>query len=338
MFVYIHFLRRVVLFIKRVLKINRNKAYLSWNIRYPDDYTDDYANINGEQLSEIIQQRICSKTPTLLTRFGSDILMCALASINRPTFVNSCKYILGWRDSLGLPSWVVQTMTNNAGFFSTEKKYLESDLYRYGDIINSIIPDIDLLGTVLRQERVYKHYFDNIARCFLLSVEPYRSSNPWTKSLRGKRVLVIHPFEATIRYQYENSRTRLFSNPDVLPEFTLLTIRAVQSIAGNKPKDFANWYEALHFMERQIDVVGDFDVAIIGCGAYGMPLAAYIKRLGKIAIHLGGGVQYLFGIKNKRADNDEDATVRNLYNDAWIRPLPIDTPQNIERVEDGCYW
>lgn len=30
----------------------------------------------------------------------------------------------------------------------------------------------------------------------------------------------------------------------------------------------------------------DYDVAIIGCGAYGMHLAAHAKRKGKIAIHL----------------------------------------------------
>ena len=43
-----------------------------------------------------------------------------------------------------------------------------------------------------------------------------------------------------------------------------------------------------------------FDVAIIGCGAYGMPLAAMLKQAGKQAIHLGGATQLLFGIKGKR--------------------------------------
>jgi threonine dehydrogenase-like Zn-dependent dehydrogenase len=38
-----------------------------------------------------------------------------------------------------------------------------------------------------------------------------------------------------------------------------------------------------------IDEIGkiDFDVAILGCGAYGLPLAAAIKGMGKQAIHLG---------------------------------------------------
>jgi hypothetical protein len=38
---------------------------------------------------------------------------------------------------------------------------------------------------------------------------------------------------------------------------------------------------------KDIDCL-EFDVALIGAGAYGLPLAACVKRLGKKAIHMGG--------------------------------------------------
>ena len=79
----------------------------------------------------------------------------------------------------------------------------------------------------------------------------------------------------------------------------------------------------------------DFDVAIIGCGAYGFPLAAKLKRAGKITIHLGGAVQILFGIKGSRWDNGE---VSKFYNEYWVRPDDKDKPQNANNVENGCYW
>ena len=75
-----------------------------------------------------------------------------------------------------------------------------------------------------------------------------------------------------------------------------------------------------------------FDIAIIGCGAYGMPLAAYCKQIGKKAVHLGGATQLLFGIKGKRWDN------YSLYNDYWVRPLESETPRNAGKIESGCYW
>ena len=49
-------------------------------------------------------------------------------------------------------------------------------------------------------------------------------------------------------------------------------------------------------MKNQI-VKTDFDIAIIGAGAYGFSLAAFIKKIGKKAVHLGGPTQVLFGIK-----------------------------------------
>ena len=49
-------------------------------------------------------------------------------------------------------------------------------------------------------------------------------------------------------------------------------------------------------MKSQMDQT-DYDIALIGCGAYGFPLAAHAKRMGKQAIHMGGSLQLLFGIR-----------------------------------------
>lgn len=62
----------------------------------------------------------------------------------------------------------------------------------------------------------------------------------------------------------------------------------------------------------------DFDIALIGCGAYGMPLASFIKGMGKQAVHLAGWTQILFGIKGKRWD--DLPYVSKFYNNAWVRP------------------
>ena len=82
----------------------------------------------------------------------------------------------------------------------------------------------------------------------------------------------------------------------------------------------------------------DFDVALIGCGAYGFPLAAKIKRAGKIALHLGGFTQLLFGIKGARWENAQDYYRKLLDNPAWVRPLPEETPDGFFRHENGAYW
>lgn len=67
--------------------------------------------------------------------------------------------------------------------------------------------------------------------CELGSLEPWFSDYPWSAALKGKKVLVIHPFSETIQKQYKN-REYIFPNTEILPEFELQTLKAVQTIAG----------------------------------------------------------------------------------------------------------
>ena len=160
-----------------------------------------------------------------------------------------------------------------------------------------------------------------------------RHKVPWTHALRGKKVLVVHPFDKSISEQYKK-KDLLF--PDgLLPEFELITFRAVQTIAGVRDDRFKTWFEALHYMEKEIRKI-DFDIAIIGCGAYGFLLAEAVKKMGKQAIHLGGATQILFGIKGKRWDTEP--TVSKLYNEHWVRPQKEECPPQRRKVESGCYW
>ena len=166
---------------------------------------------------------------------------------------------------------------------------------------------------------------------------PFLWENPWTKELKGKKVLVVHPFAETIKKQYDK-REHLFENPDVLPEFKKLTvIKAVQSIAGNSSETgFKDWFEALDFMKNQMDQ-SDYEIALIGCGAYGMSLAAHAKRHGKIAIHMAGWIQMLFGIYGNRWIEDQPE-FKKYINEYWTRPSIDERPKNVEKVEGGCYW
>lgn len=149
--------------------------------------------------------------------------------------------------------------------------------------------------------------------------------------MENKKVLVIHPFEKSIRAQYAK-REFLHENPHILPKFELKTIKAVQSIAGTKT-EFATWFDALESMKQQIDKT-DFDIALIGCGAYGLPLAAYTKSLGKQAVHIGGALQLMFGIKGKRWAE----WYPGMFNKYWVSPDESETPQNYTTIEGGCYW
>ena len=121
-----------------------------------------------------------------------------------------------------------------------------------------------------------------------------------------------------------------------MPQFaSLKIIKAVQSIGGES-NGFDTWFDALHYMEQKIDEC-DYDVALIGCGAYGMPLAAHCKRQGKKAVHLGGVLQMLFGILGIRWETEQDIYLK-FANEYWVHPLENERPHNAEQVENACYW
>lgn len=196
---------------------------------------------------------------------------------------------------------------------------------------------IDVLGSYIKQEYVLK---DVMKPRLTVNLDafyaPWLFKNPWTQWLRGKRVVVVHPFVESIEYQYNFNRTKLFADSNVLPEFkSLRCIKAVQTIAG-QTSSFKDWFDALDYMEREINKE-DYDVAIIGCGAYGMSLAAYVKRQGKVAIHLAGWTQMLFGVYGERWVSQQ-TNYSHIINKYWIRPNKNENVKAGNKVEEGCYW
>ena len=75
------------------------------------------------------------------------------------------------------------------------------------------------------------------------------------------------------------------------------------------------------------------NVAFLGCGSYGLPLAAHAKRRGMSAVYIGGQLQLLFGILSGRAFVTEPG-IGGFMNDHWLRrPLLSEIPPG-ERSEN----
>ncbi len=186
------------------------------------------------------------------------------------------------------------------------------------------------------ESQILTRYCPAARRLALQSLEPYFFDQPWSAALAGKRVLVVHPFETSIRSQYAR-RTALWpKKPDVLPAFDLEFVR---SPYGFSKTDFPDWIAMLRWLEQQVETChrrAPIDVALIGCGAAGLPLAGFVKKLGGIGLHTGGATQLFFGIRGGRWDRMPE--FQPFFNDAWIRPKPDETPKEAPKVDQGGYW
>ena len=232
----------------------------------------------------------------------------------------------------GLSDRTRYKITNQAGFFPNERAKIEKLVDTYLEACKDV--DILAVWNMFLSARICSDYLQHASLVYMTSIEPFYFDNPWSSELKGKKVLIIHPFTETIEKQYEK-RSLLFDNKEMLPDFELKTVKAVQTIAGKKDERFADWFEALDYMYEEA-MKQDFDIALLGCGAYGFPLAARLKRAGRQAVHIGGGLQILFGIRGNRWDSNEP--IAKLYNDNWVRPSDSEKVDNTQIVEGSCYW
>jgi len=278
---------------------------------------------NKKQGNDLVRELLIQPDATMVARHGH-VELVAAASYDFNNMVSN-----------------MESLHLNAGVFPNTQQTGQ----QWANIYLESLRSLDCLcewnfrfGRFIEAENLFGKYSPHAKIINVLGVlTPFFEENPWTHALEGKRILVIHPFIKSIQKQYIN-RDKIFDKKRILPEFkSLQVIPAVQTIAGNKDDRFHTWFDALAWMCHEINQA-EFDVALIGAGAYGLPLAAHVKKLGKKAVHVGGALQLLFGIRGSRWENDPGYRLGEILNEHWVKPLPEECPANANLIEGGCYW
>ena len=287
-------------------------------------------------ISSHIREKLLSPEPCMLSRFGAVEIGCV---VNYLGIYHQKRKIIKYIKGEAFPWWweeeTMYPMRNNAGFFSATPELLK----RFSEMMIEDMPLIDILASWRFEEEYFSKELQNAYKIDFEPYNPFWSDVPRTAALENKKVLVVHPFAETIQKQYLRKEL-IHKDPRVLPTFDLQTIKAIQTIGNQGDGRFETWFDALEFMKNEIDKM-DYDVCLLGCGAYGMPLAAHVKRSGKKAVHLGGSLQLLFGIRGARWENSNYNATYNyskLMNEFWVKPSATETPSKAQQVEEGCYW
>lgn len=158
--------------------------------------------------------------------------------------------------------------------------------------------------------------------------------SPWTQALAGLRLMIVHPFEQSIRTQW-GRRADISIVRDLMPDAQIEVIRP--PILSHDPGRY--WLGDRRWVDQlagTLDSVAaqEFDVALVAAGPLGLLIADGIRLLGRTAIHLGGTLQLLFGIRGGRWDRK---AVYPDSDDSWIRPIPEDVAPEIRGMEGGAY-
>ena len=283
-------------------------------ILYPEFYS---RRLSPDAVGRLICSKLGSSVPFMVGRWGSVESRLVGESL--------------WKQNIFSRKTLLEAH-RNAGIFPLRPDVL----IEAANCLYSSSQSLDIVGCwdSPYQAKLIAESSPSAVRCDLASLEPWLySGESWLSKLEGRTVLVVHPFVKTISSQASNLG-RIFANGRGLPPCELKLVKPPVTL-GHQTEYFSSWIDALADLNARVASV-DFDVALIGCGAYGLPLAASIKAMGKPSIHLGGALQLLFGIRGRRWEAMPQYAA--LMNDAWVRPSQDEIPDAASKVDGGCYW
>ena len=171
--------------------------------------------------------------------------------------------------------------------------------------------------------------------------------DPWTKYLKGKKVLVVNSSASSIKKQWNSIKNIWKDDLEKICPFDLVeVIRSpfAPSVCGGdlyfNDVKIENWVQSSEMLCSMIDDV-DYDIALIGAGAYAPLLASFIKSKNKSVITTCGSTQLFFGVKGKRWSKNVTKH-SELFDENWIYPIEEDLPMNLKFIESfeggDAYW
>lgn len=230
------------------------------------------------------------------------------------------------------------SMKNNAGIHITS---IES-LLKYSDMYMSSFEHADLYADWEPWGAVYNGGQDEIAHKFkkdtiwacVFDIFHFIYSCPWTTALQGKRILLVSPFEESLRKQIA-VRKHIFGI-DLFPDCTFEFMKPPQTqgteISLEFDEELGRFYKELE-MKTEL-----YDVALVSAGGYGNLICDFIFYKGKSAIYIGGVLQMYFGIYGERWVESRKEIFTLYQNSYWRRPDESERPKNHTEIEKSCYW
>ena len=289
--------------------------------------TNTYLERSNNEISQLID----SNKPFSVVRFG----------MGPETFV-SYEYLQTGKLNYGL----LDSKGNmpNAGIYTKNKDLSYIELYcRY---YNSSIKNSNTLAgfenhELLSKIQTYYTNLFNINQIHSRSLEPVyamlenKNTIPWTYKLKGKKVLIINSFIDSIKKQLDNKFC--YNKPLFLEKQEFLFYKTFQTVNNNFVHD--NWFETYNIMKNDIQKL-EFDIALVACGGYGVPLCNFIKEeLNKSAIYIGGGLQMMFGVLGQRwSSRDDWKTIIKNNKCNFIYPTEHEIIKGCENSDCSSYW
>ncbi|OHD14526.1 MAG: hypothetical protein A2086_14335 [Spirochaetes bacterium GWD1_27_9] len=235
-----------------------------------------------------------------------------------------------------------RSFSQNAGLFPSDKDFI----LEYSKIFAESTQKIDCLGLFYqnRELEIIDHYNISSKIFHFINQEPDRSvpNNDklcYLPFFKGKKILIICPFGNLLAKRANKDTFEKVWAKTGKKWFYPAKVEGLEFAYGlsiDAQKKYKNVLNLLDEIKEEI-TKRDFDIALIAAGGMAIPLASFIKSIGKISISLGGHLQILFGVLGQRW-RDMEEFQNNYINEHWINMPKNYIPKEKENCENGCYW
>lgn len=154
--------------------------------------------ISNEEFNSVLKQKLASREPFFCCRYGnSELTACFYALIRKQGILD------------GISGKLLKTAKTGPGVFPEEEDmYLE-----FADTYMKALGNADLnayWGSVLMEEyMIDKVMRKDCVQYAMRALEPFQYDEPWTTALKGRNVLIVHPFAELVERQYQR-RNEIF--------------------------------------------------------------------------------------------------------------------------------
>ena len=231
-----------------------------------------------------------------------------------------------------------------SGLFPAEPEFY----LRFNEVYADYLRRIDCLGLSFDvpalEQQIICHYQAAADLIHYPDQEPDRSApaneaNCYLPHFAGKRLLLIATISHFLRQRADRETFARVWAKTGKPWFWPATVDSIEFPYGYDASTQQTYGDALHLLDaiQQQIAQSEFDVALIAAGGLGLPLAGFVKNLGRVGLSLGGHLQVLFGVNGSRW-RDRVSWQQRYFNEWWVDLPATYRPSAPVVTDDAAYW
>ena len=146
-----------------------------------------------------------------------------------------------------------------------------------------------------------------------LYIYNFLHETPWTRLLKGKKILIVAPHIDKIK---ERVKSKIY-DINLFPDCKFTFIDSPKTYSDNGSNTIDSNIDLL--MNRINDIKEDFDVALLGCNGYSNIISGLLKSINKSSIVVGNLIYMWFGVYTKQDLTHRSDILKINMNENWIK-------------------